>query len=73
MSNFTNVRVQVGPSLPAQPASISYGPVQSGVTTLKQMTDLDFPDAVNGGSIVYNATSNSFFIKAVAGLDNGFF
>ena len=73
MNQFTNVRVQQGPPSPPRAVGINNGPITTGATTLKQLTDLSFAGAVDGDAIVYNAASNSFTISAITNIDNGLF
>jgi hypothetical protein len=73
MNQFTNVRVQVGPPKPPQAVQFNNGPLITGATQLKQLTDLVFAGAIDGDAIVYNAASNTFSISAITNIDNGTF
>jgi hypothetical protein len=70
------ITVKVGPASPPTVTAISYGGGGSGggggVFAIKDAVDIDMTTAVNGGSIVFNAITNSFFVKT-PNIDNGFF
>jgi hypothetical protein len=80
MANFTantnspTIRIQVGPANPPRVTAISYGGASGGGGSfaIKNATDIDMTTAVDGGSIVFNAVTNSFFVKT-PNIDNGFF
>jgi hypothetical protein len=68
------ITVKVGPASPPTVTAISYGGggTSGGEFAIKDATDINMTTAVDGGAIVFNALTNSFFVKT-PNIDNGFF
>jgi hypothetical protein len=67
------IKVQVGSTSQPRVSTINYG--GASIFTLKSATDLDMTGVLDGYSIVYQASTNSFVMhpSASTNIDNGFF